>query len=105
MEDTTPEPSRLSRRSLVKSAAVVAAAGTATLAVGGPAGASTTAPAADAAAAVPGARAESAGVTAHGPLVVHVHDAATGELDIYSGESHVSVHDRDLAARLAKLAR
>lgn len=104
MEDTTPEPGRLSRRSLVKSAAVVAAAGTATLAVGGAASASTAASGTDAAA-VPGARAESTVGTIHGPLVVHVHDAATGELDIYSGEHHVSVQDRELAARLAKLAR
>ena len=105
MEDTTPEPNRLSRRSLVKGAAVVAAAGTATLAVGGAASASVTVSDTNALAAVPGARAESAGATAKGPVIVHVRDASTGELDIYSGDSHVAVQDRDLAARLAKLAR
>jgi hypothetical protein len=39
------------------------------------------------------------------PLVVHVHDARTGVVDLYTGTRHVRVTDRELAARLARAAR
>jgi hypothetical protein len=35
-------------------------------------------------------------------VVVHVRDVRTGEMDVYHGTSHVRVHDRALAARLAR---
>jgi hypothetical protein len=38
------------------------------------------------------------------PLVVHVHDARTGVIDLYTGERHVRFTDRQLAARLARAA-
>ena len=38
-------------------------------------------------------------------VVVHVRDARTGDLDVYVGERHVRVRDRDLASRLAAAAR
>ena len=38
-------------------------------------------------------------------MTVHVRDARTGQLDIYVGERHVQVRDRDLAARLIAAAR
>ncbi|MFD0635664.1 hypothetical protein ACFQ9X_33050 [Catenulispora yoronensis] len=39
------------------------------------------------------------------PLVVHLVDARTGEMDLYRGSTHTRVRDRDLAARLAAAAR
>src|ERR1700761_8880495 len=36
------------------------------------------------------------------PLVAHVHDARTGEVDLYSGEQHVRVHNPALARALAQ---
>ena len=39
------------------------------------------------------------------PLVVHVHDARTGVVDLYTGTRHVRFTDRQLAARLARAAR
>jgi hypothetical protein len=48
-------------------------------------------------------RAAEAGTAAHDePLVVHVHDARTGVVDLYSGETHVRFTDHQLAARLAR---
>jgi len=38
------------------------------------------------------------------PLVVHVHDARTGVVDLYTGEQHVRFTDHQLAARLARAA-
>jgi len=47
-----------------------------------------------------------AGSAAHdAPLVVHVHDASTGVVDLYTGEQHVRFTDHQLAARLARAAR
>jgi hypothetical protein len=39
------------------------------------------------------------------PLVVHVHDARTGVVDLFTGTRHVRVTDSQLAARLARAAR
>ena len=39
------------------------------------------------------------------PLVVYLRDAASGELDIFSGTSHTVLRDRALAARLTSAAR
>jgi hypothetical protein len=38
------------------------------------------------------------------PLVVHVHDARTGVVDLYTGTRHVRFTDRQLAARLSRAA-
>jgi anti-sigma factor RsiW len=86
-----------SRRGMLRGAAGIGAAGLAAGvfagAVAGPASAATAKPAADEASA------------AHKePLVVHVHDARTGVIDLYTGEQHVRVTDHDLAARLARAA-
>jgi hypothetical protein len=49
---------------------------------------------------------ETAGSAAHDePLVVHVHDARTGVVDLYTGTEHVRFTDHQLAARLARAAR
>jgi hypothetical protein len=72
------------------------AAGVLTGVAAAPAGAST----------VKDAAAQDAGAAAHdAPLVVHVHDARTGVVDLYTGESHVRFTDHQLAARLARAAR
>jgi hypothetical protein len=39
------------------------------------------------------------------PLLVHVHDARTGVVDLYTGTRHVRFTDRQLAARLSRAAR
>ncbi|MBV9382749.1 MAG: hypothetical protein JO242_19065, partial [Streptosporangiaceae bacterium] len=42
----------------------------------------------------------------HGdPVVVHVRDAGTGELDIFRGTGHTRLRDPDLAARLVRASR
>ena len=41
---------------------------------------------------------------ANGPLVAYVTDMRDGELTLMHGEDEVVVHDRDLAARLARAA-
>ena len=46
-----------------------------------------------------------AGSAAHDePLVVHVHDARNGVVDLYTGTQHVRFTDHQLAARLAQAA-
>jgi hypothetical protein len=41
---------------------------------------------------------------ASAPLVAHVHDARTGEVDLFTGEQRVRVHDPALAHALARAA-
>ena len=82
---------------MLRGAAGIGAAGLAAGVLGGviasPAGAATAQPATDARSA------------AHDePLVVHVHDARTGVVDLYTGEQHVRFTDHQLAARLARAA-
>jgi hypothetical protein len=36
------------------------------------------------------------------PVVVHLRDARSGEMDIFAGTSHTRLRDPDLAARLAR---
>jgi hypothetical protein len=49
---------------------------------------------------------EDAGSAAHDePLVVHIHDARSGVVDLYTGTQHVRFTDHQLAARLARAAR
>jgi hypothetical protein len=85
-----------SRRGMLRGAAGIGAAGLAAGvfagAVAAPAMASTTKAPADKAA------------THKEPLIVHVDDAGTGVVDLFTGEKHVRVIDHDLAARLARAA-
>ena len=39
------------------------------------------------------------------PVVVYLRDAASGELDIFSGTSHTVIRDRALVARLTNAVR
>jgi hypothetical protein len=44
-------------------------------------------------------------VPADEPVIVHVADAHTGEVDVYHGTSHTKLHDPALAAKLRRSAR
>jgi hypothetical protein len=88
-------PQRVTRRSVLRTAA---GAGAASLVAGSVLGAiPATATAAAAAAGTAGAGAADAA----GPLVVHVRDLRTGEMDIFAGTTMTRLRDRALAARLA----
>jgi len=91
-----PEPSPLSRRSVLRGAAGAGAAGIAAAALAGgalPAAASTRAAAGPA---------RGTAVGAGEPVVVHVRDAAAGELEVFRGTSCTRVRDKELAARLVR---
>jgi hypothetical protein len=99
--DSRPAPSR---RRVLLGAAGAGAVGLAAAAVAsaGPAFADTSRTAASSA--------HDAGDTGHGsevsePVVVHLRDAQSGELDIFAGTTHTRLRDPDLAARLARAAR
>ena len=89
----TDETTGLSRRSLMRSAVGV---GAATVAAGFLASAL----------AEPAAAAPAPATPTHSdPVVAHVRDARTGEIDLFIGTRHVRVRDHDLAVRLADAAR
>jgi hypothetical protein len=98
-------PAGLSRRRMLRGAAGVGAAGLAAAAVtGAPAPPARTVTARSAAA--PARAPEEAADSGHSePVVVHLRDARSGELDVFSGVSHTRVHDPELAARLVRMAR
>ena len=102
-DDRDPLPS-LSRRSVLRGAAGAGVAGIAATALAGTAG---PALAATARAANPAARGAAAGDGADTDeqVVVHVRDARSGEIDVFSGTSHTRVQDRELAARLIRASR
>lgn len=104
---TEPEHDALSRRSLVKTAAAAAAVGGAMM-IAGPAAAAETGTDTDTDAGEASAVSASAAASheaATGDVVVHVRNAATGELDVYTPVGHRDVTDPALAARLIRLAR
>jgi hypothetical protein len=88
------------RRGMLRGAAGIGAAGLA----GGVLAGAAAAPAGASTAKDPAAN--DVGAVAHdAPLVVHVHDARTGVVDLYTGEQHVRFTDHQLAARIARAAR
>jgi len=93
----TPER-RLSRRSLLQGAATAGAAGLAATAIGAAAGpalaATSRPPAAD--------QSHDTAGTHAGPIVVHVRDARSGDIEVFSGTSQTRVRDKDLAARISR---
>jgi hypothetical protein len=103
--ETGSAPGQMSRRSVLRGAAGVGAAGLAATALASPALAAsrTLKPAAP----KPQSAAEptAAELTASEAVVVHVRDLRTGQLDVYRGTSHVRIHDRGLAAQLARVSR
>jgi hypothetical protein len=94
-----------SRRSVLHGAAGLAGAGLAATAIGTLAGPAAAASAATAAA--PRAHTGPAGGahSAAGPVIVHVRDLRSGEMDVFAGESKTRLRDPDLAAKLAHAIR
>jgi hypothetical protein len=91
----------MSRRSVLRGAAGAGAAGLAATAFTGMAG-----PALAAARPAPHtAGPEPAGEGTAEQFVVHVRDARTGEIDVFHGTGHVTLHDRELAARIVRASR
>jgi hypothetical protein len=93
---------RLSRRTLLQGAATAGAAGLAVTAMGAvnPALAATDRSAKGSAA--EGSLSRGPAKTPSGPIVVHVRDARTGDIEVFSGTSQTRVRDTDLAARIAR---
>ena len=88
-----------SRRSVLRVAAGAGAAGIAATALGG---VITPASAATSGRAVHPAPDDPAPAEA---LVLHVRDAAAGEIDVFRGLTQTRLHDRDLAARIVRASR
>jgi hypothetical protein len=40
-----------------------------------------------------------------GPIVVHVRDARSGDIEVFSGTSQTRLRDQDLAARITRAIR
>ena len=104
--DTQSSPAEgPSRRSVMRGAATAGAAGLAATALGG-----ALAPAASASTrAAGGTRAATAAAGAShdlnapdGPIVVHVRNARSGDIEVFSGTGQTRVRDADLAARIVR---
>jgi nitrous oxide reductase len=95
--DAQHEPAeRMSRRSLLQGAAAAGAAGLAVTALG-------TAVSPAAAASTKSSAPASGDLKApSGPIVVHVRNAKSGDIEVFSGTSQTSLRDKDLAARIAR---
>jgi hypothetical protein len=104
--DTQSSPAEgVSRRSVIRGAATAGAAGLAVTALGGAlspaaAAASTRAPARAAAPAAAQAGGEPKDTGE--PIVVHVRNAKSGDIEVFSGTSQTRLRDKDLAARIAR---
>lgn len=88
---------RLTRRSLLQGAATAGAAGLAATAMGA---AASPALAATSKSSAPGQ--PQGHHASDGPIVVHVRDARSGHIEVFSGTSQTRVQDKDLAARIAR---
>jgi hypothetical protein len=92
-----PEPSR---RSVLSGAAGLAGAGLAATAIAG----TLAAPAAAQVSAAPRAHpGQAAGVPS--PVIVHIRDLRSGEMDVFAGEVTARLRDPGLAARLVHAVR
>jgi|HubBroStandDraft_4_1064222.scaffolds.fasta_scaffold1381817_1 nitrous oxide reductase len=105
--DAQHEPAeRMSRRSLLQGAAAAGAAGLAVTALG--AAVSPAAAAASTTSSAPahgGVKAPASGdlkAAPSGPVVVHVRNARSGDIEVFSGTSQTSLRDKDLAARIVR---
>jgi len=90
---------RLSRRSLLQGAATAGAAGLAVTAIGTAAGPALAATASTTSR--PATKEGPAPATA-GAIMVHVRDAKSGDIEVFSGTSTTRLRDKDLAARIAR---
>ena len=105
--DTPSSPAGgVSRRSVIRGAATAGAAGLAATALSGalsPAAAASTRPASTTgAASATGAPAGGDVKAPAGPIVVHVRNAKSGDIEVFSGTSQTRLRDKDLAARIAR---
>jgi nitrous oxide reductase len=104
--DAQHEPAeRMSRRSLLQGAAAAGAAGLAVTALG--AAVSPAAAVASTASSAPAqgdlkASARGDVKAPAGSVVVHVRDAKSGDIEVFSGTSQTSLRDKDLAARIVR---
>jgi len=109
--DAQREPAgRISRRSVLQGAATAGAAGLAVTALGAAvspaAAAASGASAASAAGARPASAVGDGAVNAPaGPIVVHVRNAKTGDIEVFAGTAQTRLRDRDLAARIARASQ
>ncbi len=100
----------VSRRAMLRTAAGASAAGLvagSALATALPAAAAARPDRSRPAAGRPARSAATAGTadSAAGPLVIHVRDADTGEMDIFAGTTRTRLRDPALAARLVRASR
>jgi hypothetical protein len=96
-DDTQSSPAmRVSRRSVIRGAATAGAAGLAATALGG-----VMSPAAAASTRIPAPAGGEVRAPA-GPIVVHVRNAKSGDIEVFSGTSQTRLRDKDLAARIAR---
>lgn len=96
-----PERRAPSRRAVLRGAAGAGAAGIAAATLGGaavPASAATRTQSRDPRTAPDAAATNEA-------VVVHVRDAAAGQIDVFRGTTQIRLQDRDLAARLIRASR
>jgi hypothetical protein len=100
-DDTQSSPATgVSRRSVIRGAATAGAAGLAVTALGG--ALSPAASASTRAASSTGAVAGGEVKAPAGPIVVHVRNAKSGDIEVFSGTSQTRLRDKDLAARIAR---
>ena len=90
----------MSRRSLLQGAATAGVAGLAVTAMGAAAPALAATATASGTGTAPAA--DQAHDTAAGPIVVHVRDARSGDIEVFAGTSQTRLRDQDLAARIAR---
>jgi hypothetical protein len=96
--DPVPADRRLSRRCVLRGTAAAGAAGLAAAAA-----AASPALAASGRPEAPDQRTGPSPATLPaGPIVVHVRDARSGDIEVFSGTSQTSLRDKDLAARIAR---
>jgi hypothetical protein len=91
---------RLSRRSVLRGAATAGAAGLAVSGLAAAAGATASPALADAGR--PAAPDQPARELPAGPIVVHVRDARSGDIEVFFGTSQTRLRDQELAARIAR---
>ena len=100
-DDTQSSPATgVSRRFVIRGAATAGAAGLAATALGG--ALSPAASASTRAASSTGAAAGGEVKAPAGPIVVHVRNAKSGDIEVFSGTSQTRLRDKDLAARIAR---
>jgi hypothetical protein len=101
--DPVPADPRMSRRAVLLGTAAAGAAGLAVTAVGGPASPALAAPSRPG---TPHQRNDPGQATMPlEPIVVHVRDAKSGDIEVFRGTSQTRLRDQDLAARIARAIR